>query len=294
MTEYVSDLQSLVQQWGNKFSQHHSTSCVWVDLYAERHEMAQYKQYKISASVQNMHYGSSGTTTSLPGYVFTDTTFNNSEVTQKSTFKQTKSVTNSFTWSMTATIGINIKLTFNVGVPAVASGTTEMSMNMSISSTQSQTESETRTWEIDREVTTPPKSKIVMVWTINEKESSAIFYADVVITGYVAIWNKVKIDINNPGGSDKHWLWFIPVDQVFREMQSYGISVPSQYSIGWGSVTYKASGLCKGKSGFNTTFTVTQYPPPDLKSGPKVAVPSKDLEENVQRRITEIGVPAKE
>ena len=74
-------------------------------------------------------------------------------------------------------------------------------------------------------------------------------------------------------------------------MQSYNILVPSQYSIGWGSVTYKASGLCRGKSGFNTSFSVTQYPLPELQVGPGVAaVPSEDLEENVQCRITEKGV----
>ena len=175
--------------------------------------MAQYQQYKKFLLVFKMCTIAAVVQPPACRYVFTDTTFNNSNVTQKSTFKQSKSVTNSFTWPKMES-RCHLQSAFQ---ELHLEPLKKMSMDMSISSTQSQTKSETRTWEISREVTMPPKSKIVMTWTINEKESSAIFYADVVLTGYVATWNKDKIDVNNPSGSHKHCLWFIPIERVFRE-----------------------------------------------------------------------------
>ena len=284
MSEYVSNLQILAQQWGDKFSQHYGTTCKWIDLHATNRDMANYQQYKIAAKVTNVHYLGNGTAIDMPGIVVTDTTTNDTSLEQDSVFKHTKTTTSSFTWSMKETISIGFSLSFTVGVPEVASATTSMTTDLSLESTQGQTKTESQSWEIDRNVKVPAQTRMDMVWTITQKQSSATFYADVILTGYIAIWNNDKIDVNNPGGSDKHWLWFIPIGSAFTQMKSWGISVPSQYTINSdGSVTYSASGQCQGESGFNTTFT--------LKETPLSMTASTSQR---PRLITEMAVPAQD
>lgn len=206
--------------------------------------MAQYQQYKIGATVTNVHYQGTGTAIDMPGIVITDETVNDTSLVQKSVFKRSKSTTSTFTWTVHKAINVGISLTQKVGVPIVSSSTVNISASVSFDSTKSSTQTETQDWEINREVSVPPRTKVDMSWTINEKQSSATFYADIILTGYLAIWNNDKIDPNNPGGDDRHWLWFIPVDEAFKEMKDWGVSVPSLYTIGSGSVTYSASGEC--------------------------------------------------
>lgn len=281
--QYVSDLQDLAQKWGNAFSKHYGTTCRWVDLHATRLEMAQYQQYKIAAKVTNVRYKRSGTAIDMPGVVVTDTTINDTSLVQKSIFKHTKSTTSTFTWTVKETISIGFSLTFTVGVPPECSSTATITANISVDSTQSDTKTEKEDWEIDRNVAVPPHTEVDMTWTINEKQSSATFHAYIILTGYIAIWNDDKIDINNPGGGDRHWLWFIPIDEAFNQMKDWGVSVSSLYTIGSGSVTYRASGNCTGVSGFNTTFQLKQTPRTKNEKSSKPAPP---------RTITEIGIPA--
>ncbi len=284
---YFSDLQLLAQKWGDKFSQHYGTTCKWIDLHATNRDMAQYQTYKIAAKVTNVRYNGNGTTADMPGLVVTDTTTNDTSLEQESQFKQTKSTTSSFTWTTMVGISVGISLSATVGVPEVASATTSLTTTISLESTASNTESETISWEIERSVKVPAHTKMDMVWTINQKRSNATFVADVILTGYIAIWNNDKIDVNNPGGSNKHWLWFFPINQVFNQTREWGGSVPSEYSIGSSSVTYKASGLYNGESGYDTTFTLKETPLSLTES-----LLSLTESPQLPRLCTEIAVPS--
>lgn len=281
MSQYLSDLQSLAQQWGAKFSEHYGTTCEWIDLHAANSAMAKYQQYKIAARMTNLRYEGSGTAVDLPGIVVSDTTTNDTTLKQKSVFKHTTSTLTSFTWSVKVGINVGISISVTVGVPPIASSTTKISANFSFDSKVSKTVSEKETWEIDREVLVPRHTRMDMTWTISEKESTATFYSDIVITGYIAIWNKDKIDVNDPGGNDKHNLWFIRIEEAFRDMLKWGIAVPSMYTIGSSSITFAASGECTGSSGFNTTFDMKQTP-----------LTSTDSESGPPRVITQVGIPA--
>ena len=294
MTQYVSDLQALADRWGKAFSAKYGTSCRWVDLHARRSEMANYQQYKISAKSSNVRYEGSGTAIDQPGIVTTDSYTNNTSAEQSSVFKYSKATTNSFTWTLKEGIEVGISVEFAVGVPPVASGTTTLSSTLSFEATQSKTEEETITWAIDRNVTVPPQTKMEMIWTIKEQKSSATFFADLIMTGYFAIWNNNSIDVNNPGGSDKHYLWFIPINMAFSQMYSWGISVPSQYSISSGSVIYKATGECQGEAGVQTTFDLIENPlQARSNQQSKEGMPTASQSGN-PRLITMFAVPAED
>ena len=235
--------------------------------------MAQHQRYKVAARVSDVRYEDNGTTVDLPGVTIARTAVNNSDVDQNDVVKFSKERTNSFTWTLKETISTGIPLSAKVYAPPVCF-TTNLSTDICFDSPQTKTESEIKLWEANSETVVPPHSKIEKAWTINEKESSGTFYADIILTGYFAIWNKDKVDINSPGGSDKRHLWFVPIDEAFNQMKDFGVSVPPLYTIGSGSVTYKASGECKGVSGFNTCYSVTAKDCRDAQS--KESIPSDD------------------
>ena len=251
MTNYVSDLQTLADEWGRAFSEHFGTTCLWVDLHAKRREMAQYQKYKISTKAENARYEGKGTLISVPGIVTTDTETNDSSVQQSEVFKYSKETTSTFTWTLKEGINVGVTVKFEAGVPPIASGSTTLSVNMSFEATQSKTEKQTVKWEIDRNVVIPPYSKLDMIWTIKQDRVSCKFYADVIIGGYFAIWNRDRIDVNNPGGNDKHCLWFIPITMAFNQMDQWGISYPSEYTYSGWSMKFQASGDCVGEAGMN-------------------------------------------
>lgn len=64
--------------------------------------------------------------------------------------------------------------------------------------------------------------------TTYEKQSTATFYVDVIITGYIAISNNDKIDL---GYTDKHWLWFIPGARIVTYMTTYQSKVATDCHV---------------------------------------------------------------
>lgn len=203
MSGYCSNLQDLVEEWGKAFSKHHGTTWKWVDLHASCPKMKDDQKHKINARVENVRYKGDEKVIDLPGIVDMDSTTNDASTVHKSTFKRSKSTTSSFTWTMKEGIDIGIFLEFNVGVAPVASATTTITADVSVETTQSKSKTKTETWEVDRDVDVPAHTKMDIIWTIHQKQYSAKFYADVILNGYVAIWNDDKIDINHPGGKDE-------------------------------------------------------------------------------------------
>ena len=179
---------------------------------------------------------------------------------------------------MKETIDVGLTVSVSVGVPEVASGSASMSANIGLESTQSDTKTESQTWEIDRTVRVPPRTKVDMMWTVNQQSSAATFYASVILTGNINVMFKDPVDLNN--GGDNYRQWLVPIDYVFKSLQDNNCPTPN-YSIGSGYVTYAASGECQGESGYNTTFTLKQTP---LQTNKGLAEP---------RLITEIATPAR-
>ena len=255
--------------------------------------MANYQQNKIAAKVANVRYEEKGTAIDVPGTVITDHYINDTSSEQSSTFKYNKSTSNSFSWSLKEGIDAGISVKFAVGVPPIASGTTTLSTNISFEATQSKTVSETVTWSIDRNITVRPMTETDMIWTIKQQKCSATFHADIVMTGSFAIWNNDKIDVHNPSGSDRHWLWFIPITTAFQQMHEWGISVPPQYFISDSSVTYTASGECQGEIGVSTTFDVEETSlPEEFTDTPGPVTKTGISKTEGTHKITMFAIPA--
>ena len=130
-----------------------------------------------------------------------------------------------------------------------------------ISSTQEQQELKEKKWGLEQQLAVPANTKILALFTITQKKYDVQFTADVIITGYVAIWNKDRIDVNVPGGPDKHWLWFIPITNVFLERPTAGFVVQGD------AVVFKTRGIFKGLEGIKSQIPLKEYPADALATG---------------------------
>ena len=283
MSQYISDLEDLIKQWGNRYAERNNTTALWVDLHAKHPDMAQYQKYKLGVRVRNVRYEEGSVSNEMPPFKLEDTSTNNTPQPIENTFEQSRETTTVFTWNLN--IGINTGssssfTSFLVGIPPIASWFSNMSTEMEIDATSSKTETEVQSWSIKRRVIVPHHSRVDMTWSIGQETSFGTFHADVVLTGYVAVWLEDRVDINDPDeGSDDHWLWFVKIAKVFRQMKEWGIPVPYQYRDLSSSVIYKVSGSCDGQCGYDSEFDIKETP----------LNPSKTAHE---RCVTEIGFHA--
>ena len=255
MSSYVSNLEDVIKSWGNEIAKRKGTSLDDIQMQYDP-SAEETSHLPLSFKVTNVHYTGQGDSSDLPGLVITDATTNDTDVKQTSVFKRTESTTATFTWTMTEAISVGISLEFAVGVPPIASAKTTITTNISVSSTQSSTKTETQGWEIDRNVTVPPKSRVDMTWTIIEKNIQGNFKCDVVITNNVLVTFEDDVNLND----DDDWstAWFVPIVWLFVSMDDMGVEYPSQYSCTGGSVIFTAAGFCSSALGLDTSFKLKQ------------------------------------
>ena len=257
MLSSLSDFQAICNDWGNWFSKKHGTTCRWVKLHAEGWGMDKYQQYKI-----NVRYGKTvfGTQKPLdtPGFVYNQTFTNDTSVEQSNTFTRKESTTATFTWSLTEGINTGHRVTGRIGLPLVAEVKDEASTEINFSSTQSKTETITQTWSVSQPVRVPPQTKVDAVLDIEQKKYDIDFTSDIIIGGWVAIWNNDKISL----GNGKHWLYFFPVSKVLHDKPHRG------YAVRGNKVVFKARGNFTGVQGVNSRVKLSQTPLEHHKNKP--------------------------
>lgn len=256
MSSYVSNLEDVIKSWGNAVAKQYGTSLAGIQMQYDP-SAAHTSDPPLKFKVTNVHYTGQGDCSDLPGLVITDTTTNGTDLKQTSVFKRTESTTATFTWTMKEAISVGISLEFGVDVPPVASAKTTITANISVSSTQSSTKTATQSWEIDRNVTVPPRSRVDMTWSIIEKEVQANFECDVVITNYVWVTFSDPVALNDVDEPNKNW--FASIDWIFWSMDNMGVKYPSRYSrTNHGTVIFKAAGFCSSALGLDTSFDLKQ------------------------------------
>lgn len=245
----LSDFQAICDEWGRAFSSRYGTTCRWVKLHAEGWGMEQYQQYKIAVRSENMRYGTQSPI-DVPGIATKQEFVNHGSIQQSTTLTFKKSTESSFTWSLTEGLKAGIEVSAEVTVPAVAKVGTKISTELSFSATQSKTEKETREWTVTQPVIAQPYTKVDAIMTIAEKKYDIDYEADLVISGWVALWNENKINL----GNGDHWLYFFPVTYVIQENPKPG------YAIRGNDVVFTARGQFTGVQGVGTSTVLNEYP----------------------------------
>ncbi|MCG8642390.1 MAG: ETX/MTX2 family pore-forming toxin [Desulfobacterales bacterium] len=247
MSSSLSDFQAICNDWGNWFSKKHGTTCRWVKLHAEGWGMDKYQQYKINVRYGNTVYGTQKPL-DTPGFVYSQTYTNKTEEEQGNTFTRNESTTATFTWSLTEGIKVGLKVTGSVGLPLVAEGKVEASTEINFSSTQTKTETKTQAWSVSQPVRVPAYTEVDAELSIEQKKYDIDFTSDIIIGGWVAIWNNDKINL----GNGKHWLYFFPVSKVLHDKPHRG------YTVRGNRVVFKAKGTFKGVQGIGTRVKLSQ------------------------------------
>lgn len=256
MSEQLSDFQEICDAWGRWFSEKHGTSCRWVKLHAEGWGMDQYQNYKINVRHERTAYKLIEPPASVD--IIAQQTFeNDTDDKQGNTIVFSESTTDSFTWSLTegikvgATVGAKLAAKGSAdGVEAGAEQSGSLSVEVNFSSTQQWSSSRTRGWNVSQPIVVPPHSKVTSTVTIAQRSYNVEFTSDIVIGGYIAIWNEDKINL----GGGEHWLYFFPVSKVIMDKPQPG------YEVRGNEVVFKAKGILKGVYGLNSVVKAKQSP----------------------------------
>ncbi|SDI38744.1 ETX/MTX2 family pore-forming toxin [Chryseobacterium jejuense] len=250
----MNSLQQITDAWGKWYSQQHGTTCRFTAStdYSSQSFLDDYHQYQVSTTTQSIVYDGDSIPTNGSNVAFETIYNNNTQVSNQQSLIETETSTQSFEWSITEALAIGVEISATEGVPAVASSTQKVTVNLSLSSTQKSTVTNTQSWSVNTMLTIPPQSSIKADIVIGTQSYNINFTVSVMLNGYVAIWNNDKVN--------GHWLWFIPITQVFSDCIANNIIDTSGYDIIGGGVSTTASGVFTGNQGVNVVVNTVQYP----------------------------------
>ncbi|MGZ3458692.1 MAG: ETX/MTX2 family pore-forming toxin [Archangium sp.] len=256
----MNDIQKITDTWGNWIAAQRGTSCRFTAStnYGEQSDLSAYTQYQCSVTVEDIAYDGNSPPTNGSTVAYELWYDNGTSLQQSETFNYSATSQQTFNWSITEALSIGVEVSATEGVPSVASSTQKVTVNLSFSSTQGASSSNTQNWSVNTPVQVPPEQSVKCDMVINEQSYDINFTETVLIKGYVAIWFNDKQDWNNNG--DYHWLWFIPITEVFSDVINNKLIDTTGYVITGGGVQATAQGTFTGSQGVSVGVTTTQYP----------------------------------
>ncbi|WP_164543633.1 ETX/MTX2 family pore-forming toxin [Streptomyces mobaraensis] len=202
---------------------------------------------------------------------------NDTSLEQSTSRTFSKELGESYSATVTRTVKVGVEVSGSLGIEKVASAGVKISMEATYSKAETNTKTEKRTWTLSTPVKVPAHSTVTAIMQVNERSLEIRWAADVKLTGYVAVWFNTKVDLNNKGGNDKHNLWFVPIQEVFAEMDGFtkngifrsamqnGGLNPDTFLDGysWSSVgvVTTGEGNFKGNYGTDSRIVFKQGPP---------------------------------
>ncbi|WP_347218257.1 ETX/MTX2 family pore-forming toxin [Chryseobacterium sp.] len=250
----MNSLQQITDAWGNWYSKQHGTTCRFTAStnYGSQSFLDDYHQYQVNTTTQSIVYDGNSLPTNGSDVAFETIYNNNTQVANQQSLIETETSTQAFEWSITEALSIGVEISATEGVPAVASSTQKVTVNLSLSSTQKSTVTNTQSWSVNTMLTIPAQSSVKADIVIGTQSYNINFTVTVMLNGYVAIWNNDKVN--------GHWLWFIPITQVFSDCIANNIIDTSGYDIVGSGVSTTASGVFTGSQGVNVVVNTIQYP----------------------------------
>lgn len=250
----MKSLQQITDAWGAWYSSNYGTSCKWTAStnYGSQGDLGAYHQYQVSTDCRSIIYDGNSIPTNGSKVAFETWYNNNSEIADQQTLTKTETSAQSFTWSITESVDIGVEISASEGVPDVASSSQKVTVSLSFSSTQGATVTNEQSWEVNTIVNIPAMSSIKADIVIGSQSYNINFTASVILNGSVAIWNNDKVN--------GHWLWFMPLTQVFSDCIANNIISTSGYTSVGGGISTTASGVFTGSQGINVVVNKNQYP----------------------------------
>jgi hypothetical protein len=254
MSSNITDFEALVQQYADKIAKERGTKVKWICIDgSQSHIKEQYPDMKVSVNVQDPVFFWDAPSLNQD-MLYKDRVTNNGSESVSTTISRSESVSNNFSWSTTE--GIKVGASVKVSAKFAGIGAeTEESFEFNFSSTQGESKTTTKTWGVNKTIVTPPKSSTEISWILDRNKSAGTFKSDVTISGNVAIWFKDKIDLNIPGGSNLHWLWFPTPASVIRELDN-----PNGFRTSGRDAIFNAVGKANADVGLESQLWVNETP----------------------------------
>ncbi|GAA0395777.1 cytotoxin leucocidin [Streptomyces luteireticuli] len=257
-------LQEITDAWGRWMAKERfpkSNGCRFTAStdYGKQGALGSYHQYQVRAKYSGITYDPSAPSP-VPGQVSSVVTNyrNGTDVEQTVTYKQSRTTEQNLRISVTESLKVGVTVQVSAEVPAVAKVSETTSIEATLSSTQEFAHKETQNWSVDLPLKIPAKSVVEASLVVGTQKYDIDWTATVGLTGSVAIWFEEKVDLNHDG--DYHWLWFVPVEEVFRDCRANGIIDTSGYEVTGDGVNAFASGTFSGGQGVSLSVNAVQKP----------------------------------
>jgi toxin ETX/toxin MTX2 len=250
----MKNLQSITDAWGKWKAKTHHNKCRFTAStnYKKEDRLDGYHEHEVKATAQPIVYDESSPPLESPSTVYELWFDNASDVDQTQVFSKDYSSTESFTWSMTEALSIGVEVSASAGVEGVATASATISTQLSLSSTQEKAVSETQSWSANSTIVVPARSSVKCDMILDVGSYERHFTSPVLLKGDVAIWYDEQVD--------DHFLWFVSIGHVFREVRDNDLADISGYEIHGSTVIANSRGQMRGKEGVRVSVAVTQYP----------------------------------
>ncbi|WP_171172261.1 cytotoxin leucocidin [Streptomyces sp. I05A-00742] len=271
-------LQEITDEWGRWMARERfprSNGCRFTAStdYGKQGALGDYHRHQVRTGYTGIVYDPSAPSP-VPGQVTSVSTSyrNGTAVEQVVTYKQSRTTEQDLRISVTEALKVGVTVEVSAEIPAVAKVSETTSIEATLSSTQEFSHKEVQNWSVDLPLRIPPKSVVDASLVVGTQKYDIDWTATVSLTGNVAIWFEEKVDLNHDG--DLHWLWFVPVEEVFRDCRAHGIVDTTGYEVTADGVNAFASGTFTGGQGVSLSINTVQKP---LDGGQRSAAAARSV-----------------
>jgi hypothetical protein len=264
----VINLADLCQKWADGVAARYKTKVKYIDLFAQREGANQ--KYKLSCKLNAIDYGTAITKKLADSFAFQSYASNDSPNPSTAVLAKEWQTQSNFTWSLKETLKVSAKETLKgeVSLPLLANGEaqTEIGVEFDVESQQQWSTTATEKWTVQETVTLAANRQTVYTWIINREEIDCPFTIAVNLTGNIAVWFDDKIDLNHPGGGNRHWLWYPGIQLIASELRDPNLTLAAN---GANLVTH---GTFSGIGATTNYVDIKTYPLGTIAPGTRVAV----------------------
>ncbi len=276
----MQKLDDIIWAWGCWVARSHGTGCHFTQAlnYGNASELDgddsngnPYHDRQCTAVVLAMNYDDNSLPTNGANVGYDLWYDNATDVNQTITFAASSSTSQTFTWSITEALSVGLELSGTAGAPGIMTTGFKETITFSFSSTQGKSTSTLQQWSVNDPVVIPAQKSVHCQMVIATQAYDIDWSAACVIKGSVAVWFDDWIDI--AGGSDVHHLWFVPIEQVLRDVVAHRLYDTTGYADSGDGITATVRGNFSGSQGIRVDTKPVQSPLRETNMS-KVLVPT--------------------
>ncbi|MUJ04975.1 hypothetical protein GNQ12_05815 [Pseudomonas aeruginosa] len=245
----MNDLQDITDAWGKWFAERNNLSLHYTASTDYSKHAPDYKKYQVSTkSVADFVTITSSRVTGTD--IRLDEVHETRNVTsleQTSELSLTYDITNTHKVSITHALKIGVKAGAKFKIPLVGDTNIEISTDYTHTNNNEKTETKKNAIAVKIPVRVPPHKKVMGRGSFTIKTVVSSWEVPVLLQGYVAVRFHEFIYWNN--SPEKHALWFIPIEDIFKDCSWHEIIDTTGYKVVSNGVHAIIQGECTSSFG---------------------------------------------